>query len=179
MFEYKAAFNHFNFFIHFWQRVCSISMLSCSKAGYYLPLFELNLRSSFKAEKKNPKPLSGLCLLQHTERKRERERCTCQLPFFPQVCNIMSDWQFEIKIFKYMYLFYCFVLSLPGVKRYKNILRPYTKNQSPCVRVEPYLLFDLFSEKMRTDMDIIWEKCSSRNTVDACILQMENKVTSV
>lgn len=72
MFEYKAAFNHFNFFIHFWQRVCSISMLSCSKAGYYLPLFELNLRSSFKAEKKNPKPLSGYCLLQHTERERER-----------------------------------------------------------------------------------------------------------
>lgn len=47
-------------------------MLSCSKAGYYLPLFELNLRSSFKAEKKNPKPLSGQCLLQHRERERER-----------------------------------------------------------------------------------------------------------
>lgn len=46
-------------------------MLSCSKAGYYLPLFELNLRSSFKAEKKmNSKPLSGQCLLQHTKRER-------------------------------------------------------------------------------------------------------------
>lgn len=131
-------------------------MLSCSKAGYYLPLFELNLRSSFKAEKKmNTKLLVSAFL--NTQRERERERgVRVNCHFFHKFVILCQTDNLRSKyLIKYMYLFYCFVPSLPGVKRYKNILRPYTKNQSPCVRVEPYLLFDLFSEKMRTDMDII------------------------